>query len=77
MIYLNSDFEYVAFNIIKEDDQVNYLHKKTAMMPGEQVFVPERRIFELVGKKLLQIKNDKQNIENLLNEIQKKNIQGQ
>ena len=70
LVSLNTDFEYVAFHIIKEDEEINYLHKKTAMMPGEQVFVPERRIFELVGQKLLQVKNDKIHVENMLRDLQ-------
>ena len=48
-IKLNKDIEYVAFCIIKDHEKFGYLNKKTAMLPGEYVFVSEKTIYEHIG----------------------------
>ena len=53
-VLLNQDYGYVANNIIKDNDYVNTLAYVTIMEPGTYAFVPEKKIYELVGQKLLQ-----------------------
>ena len=68
-IFLNKNFEYVTKNIIKDNDLINYLDRETMISPGKYAFVSEMKIYECVGKKLLQNLEDQKYIDFVIQKV--------
>ena len=59
----------LGVNIIKDNEYIGALDYETMMQPGKYAFVSEKKIYECVGKKLLQGLEDQQYIDIIIKKV--------